>query len=73
MCTNFKSISCLSYDTKNVKTSTFTSFRDLLRFSQFYFSTDFDDSKSVIGSFFVSLRKPDLKTCITALNLDFFV
>ena len=41
---------------------------------QLYFLTDFDASKSVLGSFFSRyLRKSDLKTCIAALNHDFFV
>ena len=41
-------------------------------FSEFCFLTDFDASKSVLGSFLRSLRKYDLKTCIAALNHDFF-
>ena len=32
------------------------------------FLTDFDTSKSVLGSFLRSLRKSDLKTCIAARN-----
>ena len=52
------------------KTGTFTSFRV---FTVILFLTGFDDSESVLGSFFTSLRKSDLKTCIAALNPDFFI
>ena len=41
-------------------------------FSEFVFLTDFAASKSVLGSFSRILRKSDLKTCIAALNHDFF-
>ena len=41
--------------------------------SDFCFLTDFDASKSVLGHCSRSLRKSDLKTCIAALNHDFFV
>ena len=42
-------------------------------YSEFYISTDFDASESVIGSFFSrSLRKSDLKTSIAALYPDLF-
>ena len=40
-------------------------------FSECYFLTDFDASKSVLGLFSRSLKK-DLKTCIAALNREIF-
>ena len=42
-------------------------------FPNFVFLTDFDASKSVLRSFFAFLRKSDLKTCIAALNHEFFL
>ena len=64
----------LRYDIKHVKNRHFSRhFGTLPWFSEFCFLTDFDASKSVLGSFFSrSLRKSDLKTCIAALNHDFF-
>ena len=59
----------LRYDIKHVKNRHFGT---LPRFSEFYFFTDFDASKSVLGSFSRSLRESDLKTCIAALTHEFF-
>ena len=39
----------------------------------FYFLTDFDFSKSVLGHFSCSLRKVDLKTYIAVPYHDFFL
>ena len=64
----------LRYNIKHVKNRHFSRhFGTLPWFSKFCFLTDFDASKSVLGSFSRSLRKSDLKTCIAALNHDFFV
>ena len=63
----------LRYDIKHVKKQAlFTSFRDYRHFPNFYFLTDFDTSQIILGSFSRSLRKPDLKTCIAALNHETF-
>ena len=60
----------LRYNIKHVKNRHFSRhFRTLPWFSEVCFLTDFDASKSVLGSFFSrSLRKSDPKTCIAALN-----
>ena len=64
----------LRYDIKHVKNRHFSRhFGTLPLFSEFYFLTDFDASKSVLGSFSRSLRKSDLKTCIAALNHEIFL
>ena len=56
------------------KTGTFHVISGLYRdFPNFIFLTDFDDSKSVLRSFFAFLRTSDLKTCIAALNHEFFL
>ena len=48
----------LRYDIKHVKTGTFSRhFGTLPWFSEFYFLTDFDASKSVLGSFFAFFAK----------------
>ena len=64
----------LRYDIKHVKNRHFSRhFGTLPWFSEFYFLTNFDASKSVLGSFFAFFaKKTDLKTCIAALNHDFF-
>ena len=62
----------LRYSIKHVKNRHFSRhFGTLPWFSDFCFLTDFDASKSVLVSS-RSLRKSDLKTCIAALNHDFF-
>ena len=72
----------LRYDIKHVKNRHFSRhFGTLPWFFEFCFLTDFDASKSVLGSFFAFLEKiwpksdlkSDLKTCIAALNHDFFL
>ena len=63
----------LRYNIKHVKNRRFSRyFGTLPWFSEFCFLTDFDVSKSVFGTFSRSLWKSDLKTCIAALNHDFF-
>ena len=66
----------LRYDIKHVKNSHFSRhFATLPWFSEFYFVTDFDASKSDFWPrviFSRSMRKPDAKTCIAALNSDLF-
>ena len=63
----------LRYSTKHVKNRHFSrQFGTLPWFSEVYFLTDFDASKSVLGLFSRSLRKSDLKTCIAALNREIF-
>ena len=72
---NFKSISSKMAEIWHKtcqKQALFTSFRYYRHFPIFYFLTDFDTSKSILGSFSRSLRKPDLKTCIAALNHETF-
>ena len=62
----------LRYDIKHVKKQVlFTSFRDFTVIFLILFLTDFDVTKSVQGHCSRSMRKSDLKTCITALNTDF--
>ena len=78
MCTKFQVDifkKWLRYSIKHVKNKHFSRhFGTLPWFSEFCFLTDFDASKSLLGSFFVFfLRKSDLKTCSAALNNDFFV
>ena len=64
----------LRYNIKHVKNRRFSRhFGTIPWFSEFCFLTDSDASKSVSGSFSRSLRKYDLKTCIAALNHDFFL
>ena len=62
----------LRYDGKRVKTGTFHVISGLPWFSEFHFLTDFDASKSVLGSFFAFFAKIWPKTCTAALNHDFF-
>ena len=57
---NFKSISSKMAEIWHKtcqKQALFTSFRDFTWFSEFYFLTDFDASKSVLGSFFAFFAK----------------
>ena len=61
----------LRYDIKHVKNRHFSRhFGTLPWFSEFYFLTNFDASKSDLGSFFAFFAKSDLKTCIAALNYE---
>ena len=72
---NFKSISSKMAEIwyKKCKNRHFSRhFGTLPWFTEFYFLIDFDASKSALGSFSRSLRKSDPKTCIAALNHDFF-
>ena len=57
------------------KTGTFHVISGLYRdFPNFIFLTDFDASKSVLGSFFrVLCENLTLKTCIAALNHEMFL
>ena len=58
---------------KQVKNKHFSRhFGTLPWISKFYFLTDFDASKIVFGHFLRSLRKSNLKTCIAALNHEFY-
>ena len=64
----------LRYNIKHVKNRRFSRHFGILPwFSEFCFLTDFDASKSILWSFSRSSRKSDLKTCITALNHEFFL
>ena len=55
------------------KTGTFHVISGLYHdFPNYIFLGDFDASKVFKGHFSCSLRKADLKTCVTALNLEFF-
>ena len=59
----------LRYNIKHVKNRRFSRhFGTLPWFSEFCFLTDFDASKSVLGSFFAFFAKIWPKTCIAALN-----
>ena len=63
----------LRYSTKHVKKRHFSRhFGALPWFSEFCFLTDFDASKSVLGSFFAFFAKIWPKTCIAALNHEIF-
>ena len=63
----------LRYNIKHVKNRHFSRhFATLPWFSEFCFLTDFDASKSVLGSFFAFFVKIWPKTCIAALNHNFF-
>ena len=55
------------------KQAFFTSFGDFTVIFRILFLTDFHASKVFLGHFSRSLRKSDLKTCIPALNHDFFL
>ena len=73
---NFKSISSKMAEIWHKicqKQALFTSFRDLTVIFRFYFLTDFDASKSVLGSFFAFFAKIWPKTCIVALNHESFL
>ena len=64
----------LRYDIKHVKNRHFSRhFGILPRFSELYFLTDFDASKSVLGSFFAFFAKIWPKTWIAPLNHEIFL
>ena len=64
---------CLRYDIKHVKNRHFSRhFGTLPWFSEFYFWPILMLQTVFLGHFSRSLRKSDLKTCIAALNHDFF-
>ena len=75
-CTNFKSISSKIAEIWHKtcqKQTLFTSFREYTAFSEFYFLTDFDASKSVIRPFFAFFAKIWHKNMYHSSKSHFFV